>query len=391
MNTADTLLFKLYGCEDDPAQWSGVLNQLCRETGARSAVLQAVKLRGGRLAIAWTAADAQTLGRDAAPLPGVDDEDNPRLEVGRIARGLDRVIRDEDLFDRGDPARGRLQERLAQRRLGRFMGSLQQLDGDTYLGLALHRDIDDPDDFSAAQAGHLAMLAPHFKQAIGVRARLRAGADLEHRLRRHLDHLRGGLLVCDGDGRVRWMNRSARELLAGGDSLRLRDGGLRAAGAANDAALRRELAVLAGGDADLPREPAAAASVGGGTRYLTLGQGPQCLHLALQALAPRQAGGQASVFVAVTGAAAGAPVSPAAIAALFGLTPAEARLVAALVGGSTLEQYALARGVGLGTVRGQLKQAQAKTGASRQAELVRLVLSSAAAQLLDAAAPDLNP
>lgn len=91
------------------------------------------------------------------------------------------------------------------------------------------------------------------------------------------------------------------------------------------------------------------------------------------------------MLLAVTGAGAGAPISAAAIVTLFGLTPAEACLVAGLVAGYSLEQYAVRRGVSLGTVRGQLKQVLGKTGATRQAELVRLVLSSVAAQLLDSA------
>lgn len=375
MNTADTLLFKLYGCQDDTAQWSGVLNQLCRETGARSAVLQTVQLCGARLAIGWTAVDSFTLGRNALAPAGIADEDNPRLDVRRISRGLDRIARDEDLFDRDDPAKHRLQEQLAQHRLGRFIGSLQQLDATTYLGLALHRDIDDPQDFSAAQTSHLAMLAPHFCQALGMRARMRAGADLDQRLRQHLDRLRGGLIVCTGEGRVQWMNGSAQALLAASGSLQLRGGSLRAGSAAADARLRHDIGELA-------------ATGESGNRYLTVGKGEACLHLALQALRPetRQPGAGNSVFLAVTGAAAGAPIPAAAIATLFGLTQAEARLVAGLVAGNTLEQYALRRGVGLGTVRGQLKQVLAKTGAARQAELVRLVLSSAAAQLLDSAA-----
>ncbi|MTV36036.1 helix-turn-helix transcriptional regulator [Duganella radicis] len=360
----DSLLYQLYARPDDAGQWTAVLNQLCRETGARSAVLQAVKRSGSRLTIAWSAADSYTLSRDAAPPAGIGDADNPRLEARRFARGLNRVARDEELFDRDDPAQHRLHEQLAQRRLGRFMGSLRQLDDDTYVGLALHRAIDDPDDFSAAHASQLEMLAPHFGQAMALRARLSAGDELDRQLRLHADRMRSGLIVCDARAQVRWMNQRARALLQSSTGLQLRGGGLHAA----DAHLRRHIAELAAG--------------AGGNRYLTVGEGRDSLHLALQAAddAGLAAGG-ASVLLAVTQAAADVAVPAAAIAALFGLTRAEASLVAGLVEGCSLEQYAQRRGVGLGTVRGQLKQVQAKTGATRQAELVRLVLSSAAAQL----------
>jgi DNA-binding CsgD family transcriptional regulator len=371
----DSLLYQLYARPDDTAQWTVVLNQLCRETGARSAVLQAVKRSGSRLTIAWSAADSYTLSRDAAPPAGIGDADNPRLDVRRFARGLNRVARDEQLFERGDPAQQRLHEQLAQRRLGRFMGSLRQLDDDTYLGLALHRAIEDKEDFSAAHANQLAMLTPHFGQAMTLRARLCKGEELDRQLRGHLDRMRSGLIICDGQAQVQWMNQCAQSLLRLPIGLQLRAGRLCAAGA-DGARLRGHIAELAAG--------------AGGNRYLNLGEGEHGLHLALQA-SGTAARAPASVLLALTQAASGMPVPAAAIASLFGLTRAEANLVAGLVAGCSLEQYAQRRGVGLGTVRGQLKQVQAKTGATRQAELVRLVLSSAAAQLPEPLADPLAP
>lgn len=367
--TADALLYKLYGCQGDPARWTDMLNQLCRETGARSAVLQTMRRRGEGLSVAWSAADARTQAQQHAPAPGVADDGNPRLGGQRIARGLGRIVRDRDLFDDGDPAQRRLQELLAQRRLGCFIGSLQQLDDGMYLGLALHRDVDDAGDFTPSGEALLAQLAPHLCQAVGLQLRAQARAELDRRLRGHLDQLRGALLICGADGRVQWLNQGAQDVLRAGGPLQLRDGMLGAAGVAADMLLKQALAAALDG--------------AGGTRCLVLGQGMRRLQLALQAPGGSgDAGHPASVLVAITGVAAGAPPPAAAIAALFGLTPAEASLVAGLAAGSTLEQYAAQRGVSLGTVRGQLKQAQAKTGASRQAELVRMVLSCAAAQFL---------
>ena len=57
--------------------------------------------------------------------------------------------------------------------------------------------------------------------------------------------------------------------------------------------------------------------------------------------------------------------------------------MAALVQGRTVEEHAMLRGISIGTTRNQLKQALAKTGTSRQVDLVRLALGSAAAQVLD--------
>lgn len=59
---------------------------------------------------------------------------------------------------------------------------------------------------------------------------------------------------------------------------------------------------------------------------------------------------------------------------LFDLTPAEARLTRLLLEGSTMAEAAAAVGVSDHTARTQLRSVFAKTGVSRQAELVRLLL-----------------
>jgi DNA-binding CsgD family transcriptional regulator len=64
------------------------------------------------------------------------------------------------------------------------------------------------------------------------------------------------------------------------------------------------------------------------------------------------------------------------LARTFGLTGAEAKLAAALATGTSLTDYADAARITIGTARWYLKQALAKTGAHRQSELVRHVISA---------------
>lgn len=66
------------------------------------------------------------------------------------------------------------------------------------------------------------------------------------------------------------------------------------------------------------------------------------------------------------------------LTAVHGLTPAEARMAAALITGQTLNQYAMSRGITRNTARTQLRQVLAKTGAQRQADLMRIILTSPA-------------
>ena len=63
----------------------------------------------------------------------------------------------------------------------------------------------------------------------------------------------------------------------------------------------------------------------------------------------------------------------ASLRAIFGFTPAEARLAAALSRGKSLDQSARDFGVGPTTQRSHLKSIFAKTGTGRQAELVAVL------------------
>jgi DNA-binding CsgD family transcriptional regulator len=60
---------------------------------------------------------------------------------------------------------------------------------------------------------------------------------------------------------------------------------------------------------------------------------------------------------------------------MHGITRAEARLASMLADGISLEEAAEALLVSIQTVRSQLKSVFAKTGVTRQAELVALLLS----------------
>jgi DNA-binding CsgD family transcriptional regulator/PAS domain-containing protein len=359
----DALLLDLYAGAAEPGRWPHALDRLCAATGARSAVVQAFTFEGGTAHVHWVMQDSRTQAQLRNPR-GVGDGNNPRLDPKRALRGLNRVAGDEHLFEPGDDARPRLEHELAMLGLGRFIGTLQEVGRDVYLGLALHRAVDDPRDFSAEQVASLATIAPHLGQAFVLTDRMQQSAERDQRLREHLDRLRCGMVLCDAGGRVQWLNRSAQRLLDGGGPLRLVADQLHGRSQVETQALMHELA-----QADR--------AAGHAVRYLRLGGGEAVLHVAVQAAE------QPSSLVLVLTEGRGIAELPAeALVRMFGLTPTEARLVGALATGSTVEQYAQLRGVSVGTARVQLKQVQAKTGVNRQSDLVRLVLSSAAAHLL---------
>ncbi|MGY3581768.1 DNA-binding CsgD family transcriptional regulator [Bradyrhizobium sp. USDA 4341] len=85
----------------------------------------------------------------------------------------------------------------------------------------------------------------------------------------------------------------------------------------------------------------------------------------------------ASCVLIVTQVSRLAIVSSDVIQGLFDLTPAEARVARGIAEGNTIEDLAIKAGVTVGTVRQQLKSVFGKTGVSRQAELVCMLVGSA--------------
>jgi DNA-binding CsgD family transcriptional regulator len=180
--------------------------------------------------------------------------------------------------------------------------------------------------------------------------------------REHLNRMRCGIVFCDVAARVHWLNGSATRLLAAGP-LVLVGTRLVADAKADTQTLMHNLAE-------------AAAAADNTERCLCLGQGNRTLHVAVQ-VGPSSS----SIALTLTSPIRAADISTNALLQLFGLTPTEACLLAALATGSSLEQYAQRRGVSVGTARVQVKSCLKKTGAQRQSDLVRLVWSSAVAYL----------
>jgi DNA-binding CsgD family transcriptional regulator len=194
-------------------------------------------------------------------------------------------------------------------------------------------------------------------------------------LRATLDHLPSAVLLIGADERVAWSNRAAERLLGRADALRVVGGRLHCSEAGDGIRLR---AALAGVRA--ARLPTATLAVG---RW-----GERPLHVRIDPLTrdpwagDRAEGDGAEEYPAValflSEPDAALALDPATLAGLFGLTPAEAALAAAIGAGVTLTDHAATRGIAIGTARIQLKQVLAKTASGRQSELVRRLCQSLA-------------
>ncbi len=232
--------------------------------------------------------------------------------------------------------------------------------------------------YTAEDCERMALLAPHLKQATRLHAKF-AEIDLTgSSTDAVLDRVPIGIVVTGRSGEIAFANAFARELLGREDGLAATPGN---ALSASDAAASRELSRLIARAVDeaeagiqgpgqglpVPRRP--------GHAPLSLLIAPLWSNIGRYRLSPLDRP-MAVVFITDPERRSQAPAE--VLQTLFGLTAAEARVLEQLVLGLSLAEIAAVLGKGEETIRSQLKSILHKTATHRQADLIALVMSSAA-------------
>ena len=228
--------------------------------------------------------------------------------------------------------------------------------------------------FGSDERELLRRLVPHLKRGLLLTRQLARAEARRNEAVEALDWFPTGVILLDRQGRLVGANRSAEDLLAAGDGLRTDRDGLRAALAGETLALRRLIAA-----ATEPTAPGA--PDGDGTLTITRPSTRRPLNVLVAPLRTSivpEANARARVVVFVTDPDQILPAPVERLQHYLGLTQAEAALVMWLVQGRRVEDAADELGISVHTARTQLKRALAKTATGRQAELVRLALSTPA-------------
>lgn len=221
-------------------------------------------------------------------------------------------------------------------------------------------------DFSKADEACLQRIQPHLSRALLVRNRLRAAETSWGELA--LERVATPVVVLTRERKVLLANPAAEKLFGTWTPMLVRNGQLRAAAAAQTVALTRALEACSSYrfDPGFSLSIRLAGPPGSGI-VIRLAPPPN--------RSPSAARAAAAGMLVREGHAAIDPKSM--LTALYELTPAETRLVAALAEGATPESYSALRDIGISTVRTQLQSAFEKTGTHRQSDLMRLVMSIA--------------
>jgi DNA-binding CsgD family transcriptional regulator/PAS domain-containing protein len=343
------LLGQLYRTPDHDQLWRPLLDELSARFGARNAAVQLLRERGDRLEQVWLARDSLSEAHAQEHDRWLSMPDNPRMS---FATGPQPELGcDSQAYGYDPQILEAIHASLATIGLGAGFWVGFSLGGNRHFSMILHRPAGDYRDMDADEEAFLKGLLPHLKQSVRLSLKLRDAADEARYIQAATNQSDQAMLACDDELQVLWCNQAAEYLLARSAHLSLRQGRLWA----QDRQGMKLLHDLAKGHMPLPS-------------LLVLGQ-PGDNPLQIKA-APAYAGAMALVLAEPERAC-----SPMGgdLMHLFGLTGAEAQLAAALATGSTLQEYADQREVSVGTLRVQLKQVLAKTGAGRQADLVRIL------------------
>ena len=216
-------------------------------------------------------------------------------------------------------------------------------------------------------------LVPHLGRALAIRRRLDS-AEAERQFHSSvMDRLMVGAILLDGRGQIIRATPMAKALLGSGDGLRSIARRPHASSALEDRELQRMIrAAIRGSWIGARPGRAIAVSRPSGARNLGLVvqglEGPD-----RDDATPRVA---AAIFI--RDAERIVEVAADIVRELFGLTPAEAELARRLAEGLSLAEAARILDIRRNTARAHLRAIFSKTGITRQTELVRVLLNSAA-------------
>jgi DNA-binding CsgD family transcriptional regulator/PAS domain-containing protein len=356
----------IYDCALDPDKWQTVLSEVCALSLSASAGLHFFDsqtqqgVRGYQ--VGMEPAHLDTLVHTYGAMFSMLTQ-SYRQELGAPRRICDLVQEEEYLQSRfyrewAVPADQRDGLGMVALRSGNRTAMLTQS--------RRHADpLYTPADVQAAQ-----LLAPHICRALMISDTLSLNTIRSNQLEQSLDALAAGVYLVGRTGTVLYMNGAAEFQIAEGSALTIVAGKLVPRLTTAQASLGAALQAAVYDEASGHMREHSLALPGVTGRHL------------ISTILPLARGEREAVarpFSAVAAVFAQDAQTPvalpgAAFATLYQLTPAELKVALALIPGLGPQEIAAMLGVSVATVKSHLGRVFTKTGASRQADLVALIL-----------------
>jgi DNA-binding CsgD family transcriptional regulator len=356
----EDLLDLLYLAAAEPSAWPEFLISLARLFEAHAAVFLSQEAGDTRYTVgASTGISSKTIRRYDEYYSVVD----PWYLALQNAENKPVVYRGSDVCPLPQFRRSEFYSDFYKQSSFLYQAGMLHGNQDQSVGVSLHRT-HAQQDFSDEDMRLLERLFPHVRRALAVHRKVVDLNDSLAQVAGAVDALDVALIGLGHQRRIRFRNASAEALLRAGDALVERNGRLvlrdSHAQVGLDrllaAAATRSLSTLAGGSLNVSRAGRCLLlTVLPANCYAAIGAGPMT---ALLLIIDPQAWPKSRSLI---------------LSQLFGLTPAENRVVMLLLEGLDPNAIAARTRTTPGTVRFQLKAVYRKLGVTRQSQLVRLV------------------
>lgn len=357
----------IYAAAEAPALWPQALERIADATGSAASLL-------------YRHMDAQEGGVDVAVRVSPDAADayqqyfhrldpwgNSPQAAALVQPGA--VIDGDQLVPRSELASTEYYNDFARLHgLTRVLVGIISKQGSFASVISLIRD-DAAGEHTSEDRRLLCALMPHLTRAVQMHRRMLPVSVLDGAAVDALDCLSSGVALLDGSCRTIFLNRAAERLLRQRDGLFVEHGCLAAA-------MPHERDMLRVLVAQAAQTTAGSSLRAGGAAPISRPSMRRPYNVLVTPLGRRHTslhGPEAAVAVFISDPEDRGPSEIGALVRLFRLTPAEARLATGIATGATLAEVADTLGIGRETARTQLRSVFAKTGTTRQSELVRII------------------
>jgi len=357
------ILEVLYEAPLDPRRWEEFVRLTAEAAGAHAATLLLHDLNDVQLRV------AQQWGFDPSAIqPYEEHYSSLDLRLQAFRRNPTRIGTSQQLIPLAELKRTEYYNDflLPQGMIHSMFGTVEQSPAGLST-LSLHRD-HEAGPYEEQDLAFLRLLLPHVQRAFRLHSQIAASRNRSYSLQSALDSLAMAVILLAAKGQVVTMNCAAKRLLADNDGLLAHRQGLKTTRAGECARLQQLIAEATATSAGTGLRPAGALTVSRRDR--------PPLHLLVSPVRGFDLDEKHPVhaIVFVTDPAQRARPQAETLRALFGLTRAESRLAMLLADGHSPRAIAEMVGVSRNTLKSQLASTYRKTGTSRQAQLVRLLL-----------------
>jgi len=358
---------KIYAASMNPEVWASVMDEIVDLTGGLCGACAVLKPKTPEQAAFWAASRGTPRGviemyaryhrrKDVIRMAiGARPDDIRRRERIRDVTPMKELLRSEIYSDHMLPVGARDLHLIG-------IGGNRGIVPVTVINVVKpkwNEDTDGIEDYV------LTSLAPHLRRAFSIHWQLAEQRSVIGSGLAGFDSIGIGVISIGGALQTVVMNKAAERIMKSGDGLIWRSGRLHAESLEDDAGLARLVGVLSGLAPADAEEPSICVRRKSGARPYVV-----------TALPPVASEGGRGGLVFIKDPEESAVPDADVLMRTYGMTKMEAALCGALVSGKTKKDFGVERGLSENTVKTHLAAVFLKTNTDRQAELVRLVLSS---------------